>query len=74
MSQPKNQNDEFKPDQTISDVREKEREREREREREVERERGRERESLQREKERDKGFTMPVPNHFIDQRKACLAR
>ena len=25
------------------------------------------------EKGRDQGFTMPVPNHFIDQKEACLA-
>ena len=44
------------------------RERKREREREREREKGE-----QREKGRDQGFTMPVPNHFIDQKEACLA-
>ena len=47
--------------------RKKEREKEREREREREREKGE-----QREKGRDQGFTMPVPNHFIDQKEACL--
>ena len=44
------------------------RERKREREREREREKGE-----QREKGRDQGFTMPVRNHFIDQKEACLA-
>ena len=46
----------------------RERKTEREREREREREKGEQREKL-----RDQGFTMPVPNHFIDQKEACLA-
>ena len=65
MSQPKNQNEEFKSDKTISEVRKREREGK-------EKEKKRERKQSSRRTEETKRL-LSVPNHFIDQKEACLA-